>query len=88
MAPARFTGRNTWPESTPAADVQPSIATFTQVGIGAVRTPTVFPDEIYNAPPSVPLLDVFESERSHLRSSQSAPEEHGENRSIAQAANH
>src|SRR6266436_5135385 len=33
----RFTGRNTWPSAKPAAEVQASIATFTQVGIGMVR---------------------------------------------------
>src|SRR5579859_4135909 len=39
----RFTGRNTWPSPKPAAEVQASIATFTQVGIGTVRTRLCLP---------------------------------------------
>src|ERR1035437_1271453 len=41
--PARFTGRNTYPSVTPATDVHASIATFTHVGIGTVRTRPCFP---------------------------------------------
>ena len=40
---ARFTGRNTYPSATPAAEVHASVATFTQVGIGIVRTRPCFP---------------------------------------------
>jgi hypothetical protein len=39
----RFTGRNTLPSTKPAAEVQAWIATFTQVGIGTVRTRACLP---------------------------------------------
>src|SRR6266446_6518107 len=56
----RFTGWNTRPSAKPNAEVQASIATFTHVGIGTVRTRRCFPTS--NAP-------VCERERRHLGSS-------------------
>ena len=40
---ARFTCRNTWPSTTRPEEVHPSIATLTQVGMGAVRMRQCFP---------------------------------------------
>jgi hypothetical protein len=39
----RFTGRSTQPSAKPDAEVQASIATFTQVGIGTVRVQLCLP---------------------------------------------
>ena len=39
----RFTGRKTYPSTTLAGPVQASMATFTQTGIGTVRTRPCFP---------------------------------------------
>jgi hypothetical protein len=41
--------------------------------------------QIDDAPPTVALLDVSESERSYLRAAETAAEENGENASFAQS---
>lgn len=42
----RLTGRNTYPSVNPTEDVHASMALFTQVGIGIVRTRPCFPTRI------------------------------------------
>jgi hypothetical protein len=40
--------------------------------------------EIHDAPPTIALLNVRESERRHLRASEPASEKHSQNRAIAE----
>jgi hypothetical protein len=47
----------------------------------------VLADEIHDAPPAVPLLDVTERKRCDFGPSQSASQEHGEDSPIAQSLN-
>jgi hypothetical protein len=44
--------------------------------------PAMLPDQIHNAPPAIPLLDVLERERRDLRPPQSASQEHGKDGSV------
>jgi hypothetical protein len=45
----------------------------------------VLPDQIDDAPTSIALLNVRESERRHLRPSETAAEKHRQNGAIAKA---
>ena len=81
---ARFTGRKRWPFETPAAEVQASIATLAQVGIGAVRMRPCFPLRS-TIPAAVALLDVRETERCNFRAPQSAAEKNSQDSAIAQS---
>jgi hypothetical protein len=45
----------------------------------------VLAEQVHDAPPTVSLLNVSERERSHLRTSQSAAEQHGQNATVAEA---
>jgi hypothetical protein len=69
----------------PAAVAQASIATSTQVGIGTVPTRPCLPTRSAMHQRPSPLLDVPEGERRDLRASQSAPEEHSQDRPISQS---
>ena len=65
------------PTINPAAKVHESIATFTQVGIGMVRTRGVLPDEVHDTPTSVSLLNVPKRERGHFGPPQPAAQQDG-----------
>ena len=48
--------------------------------------PAVLPDEVHDAPPTIPLLEVYKRERSHFGSPQTTAQEHGQDGAIAQSA--
>jgi hypothetical protein len=47
--------------------------------------PAMFPDQIYNAPAAIPLLDARERQRGHFRPPQPTAEEHGQDGPVPEA---
>jgi hypothetical protein len=43
----------------------------------------VLPNQVHDAPPAIPLLDVPECECRHFRPAQPAAQKHGEDRAVA-----
>ncbi len=76
--------RKTGPCVTSAAAVQASTAAFTQLGIGTVRTWPPLPARSANDPVFLSLLDRLKRQREQLRAAQSASDQHGDHRIVAQ----
>src|ERR1022692_3159538 len=83
--PARFTGRNTNPSATPAAAVHASVATFTHVGTGIVRTRPCFPTRstMHHRPSRCWTWPTVRA--GHLGSSQAAAQEDRQDRAVPKA---
>jgi hypothetical protein len=74
-------GRST----TLPADVQASVATFTQAGVGIVRMRPVLAFEVHDAPAAVALLEMPERERGEFGPAQAATQQHGEDGPVAES---
>jgi hypothetical protein len=57
---------------------------LTHVGIGHRADAAMLAHQIYNAPPTVALLDVIERESRHFGAPQTTAEQDGENGAVAQ----